>query len=196
MNIFLLIIKFIKAIPAWPLTILAIIFIFRKSISIFIEKITELKFGDIGVSAKNYREVEEIPGANIPNEKQSENSLEKLDVPNAIELNSSDWEIIKYFIFNEISFNYLEIVSYIDKLLHMWPFLKTQKDLNTIPIEQKIDLLVKNNKLELNAGKDIFKIFSYHLNYKDKINSIENKNELLNNHATTRRLIIYLKSLT
>lgn len=207
MNLSLLILEYIRAILSWPLITIGTVIIFRKNISVFLNKITELKFGDIGISAKTYSESLEMPEtlsdkkekkdgfSDILDKKQVEIIPEKLDENKMAEI-QSNLNLAKHFIFNEIYFNYTEIISYIDKLLGMWPFFKKQRDLMAMSLEQKVNLLVSNNKLDSNAGRDVFNSYSYWFNNKDRINLIENNDELLGNYTTTKRLIIYLKSLT
>ncbi len=205
MSLSLLIIEYIRAIFSWPLITIGVVIIFRKRINVFLEKITELKFGDIGISTKSHYENIVMPetssdekkdeSPDISDKKQVENISEKLDGNKTAEL-QSNLNLIKHFIFNEIYFNYIEIISKIDKLLGMWPFFKKQQDLTAMSLEQKVNLLVSNNKLDSNAGRDIINLYSYWFNNKDKINLIENKDELLGNYTTTKRIIIYLKVLT
>lgn len=195
MIIFLLILQFIKTIFSWPLITLGTVIIFRKNISVFLNKITELKFGGIGISAKNYSQSLEMPETSsikeeeknespgISDKKQSEIIPEKPDENKTAEL-QSNLNLIKYFIFNEIYFNYNEIIDYIDKLIGMWSFFTKKRDLMAMSLEQKVNLLVSNNKLDSNAGRDAVNLFSW-LNNKDKINFIEDKDELLKNYYTT-----------
>ncbi len=207
MIIFLLILQFIKTIFSWPLITIATVITFRKDISGFLNKIMELKLGDFSVSTKTYSQSLEMPEISsikeeekdespvISDKKQSENIPEKPDENKTAELQSS-LNLIKHFIFNEIYFNYNEIIGYIDKLLGMWPFFMKKQDLDAMYPEQKVNLLVSKNKLDSNAGRDAVNLYSYWLNNKDKINLIEDKDELLKNYYTTKQLIIYLKSLT
>ncbi|MHB1647054.1 MAG: hypothetical protein ACYCSW_11225 [bacterium] len=214
MSLPLLIIEYIRAIISWPFITIITVIIFRKNINLFLKKITEIKVGSTGISAKTYSESLEMPETlsigekdkdeltNVLDKKQVisepspkvENIPEKLDENKMAEI-QSNLNLTKHFIFNEIYFNCIEIIGYFDKLLGMWPFLKRQRDLMTMSLEQKINLLVSNNKLDSNAGRDVLNLYSYWFNNKDRINLIKDKDELLRNYTATKRLIIYLKSL-
>lgn len=198
-----LILQYLKVL-IWPVTVIIVIFIFKKYINVFLEKLTKVKFGNVELTSKEYSDIKNPMAENDKLEFKSEmsttgNEIQKaIGEDEAIETTegSSDSYLAKHLIFNEIYFNNIEIMGYIDKLLRMWPFLKTQSGLNVMPIEQKISLLVSSNKLDISAGRDVFNLYIYWLQNKDRINLIENTDELLKNYSTTRKLIIYLKSLT
>lgn len=202
MDLFKLIKWILQYLP-WPITVVITILIFKKYINVFLEKLTKLKIGDFEFTAKEYSVIKtpaiennelEIKSGATP----AENQIQKVEGKGeAIETTGRVPDILaKHLIFEEIRFNHIEIMSYIDKLLRMWPFFKTQPGLNAMSMEQKINLLVSNNKLDLNAGRDILNSYNYWSQNKDRINLIENLDELLKNYSTTRNLIIYLKSLT
>ena len=195
-----LILQYLKVL-IWPITSIIAIFIFKKYINVFLEKLTKVQVGNVVLTSGNYSDIKNPTAENdnleskaeiITTESKTQEKNKTIGTAGAL----SDSRLTKHLIFTEIYFNYIEIMGYIDKLLRMWPFFKTQSGLNAMAPEQKLNLLVGNNKLDLNAGKDVVNLYIYWDQNKDKINLIENVDELLKYYSTTRRLIIYLKSLT